>query len=380
MLRKWYVLTPGPTQIPAEALLAEAQPSMHHRTSEFSAIFKHISEGLQFLHQTKHEVLTFAASGTGGMESAVVNLLSPGDKAVVIRGGKFGERWGEIAATYGCTVVNIDVEWGRGVDPNVVAEILKANPDTKAVFATQSETSTGVVHDIQGLAQVVAATDALLVVDAISSTAIHELRMDEWKLDVVVTGSQKGLMLPPGLAFVAIGPRAWKAAETAKCPKFYWEWKSMRKNLADNTTTFTPAVSLIRALEVILEKIKQEGLENIWARHTRLAEATRIGVQALGLKLLAPASPSNVCTAVFMPDGMDGGKFNKYLREEQGIVFAPGQGHLKGKIFRIGHCGYVNEYDILVALGAVEHGLAHFGHAVELGTGVAAVSKFFNQK
>ncbi|MHC4184207.1 MAG: pyridoxal-phosphate-dependent aminotransferase family protein [Planctomycetota bacterium] len=375
-MKKTYLFTPGPTQIPPEVVLAEASPMIHHRTSEFSDIFANVSEDLKYIFQTKDgEVFTFASSGTGGMEACVVNSVSRGDKAIVISGGKFGERWAQICETYGVNVVRIEVENGKAVDPDVLNDTIQRETDAKAVFATLSETSTGVVHDIERIAEVVKGHNLLLVVDGISGIGVQPFRMDDWGIDIAVTGSQKGFMLPPGLAFVCVAQSAWESIEKSDLPKYYWNFKKMRKALSNKTTAYTPAISLIMAAGKSIEMIKKEGIENVWSRHARLADATREGVKALGLELFAGNDSGNVLTSVKIPEGVSFDAGIKKLRDETGVTIAGGQDELKGKMFRVGHMGYVNEFDIVLAISAVEKILHENGYKVELGKGISKVQE-----
>lgn len=373
-MKKPYLLAPGPTPVPPDSLLAMARPIIHHRHPEYEQLFAEVRGGLKDLFQTEGEVLIFTSSGTGGMEAAVVNTLSRGDKALVIRGGKFGERWGEICQAYGVEVVPIDVEWGKAVEPERVAEALEKEPSIRAVFATHSETSTGVLHDIQAVAKLVRETSAILVVDAITSLGVTELPVDAWGLDVVVAGSQKALMLPPGLAFCAVSEKAWAFVEHSKLPKFYFDFKETRKSQEKNQSPFTPAVSLVVALKESLRLIMAEGLEAVFTRHDRLARATRAGVRALGLELLAER-PSPAVTAVKAPRGISGGEIVRALRLRHGVTIAGGQGKLKGTIFRIAHLGYADTSDVIVVLSALEFVLAELGVPVKLGEGVRAAQE-----
>lgn len=368
------LFTPGPTPVPEEVALAMAAPMIHHRTKEFEQLFAEVNEGLKYLFQTTNDVLTLASSGTGALEAAVVNILSAGDKVLAIRGGKFGERWAEIATVYGAVVEPIDVAWGQAVDVGLVADKLSADPDIKAVFATQSETSTGVLHDIQALGEAVRDHEALLVVDAVTGIGVQELRTDAWHVDVVVTGSQKALMLPPGLAFVTLSAAAWQAVKRSDLPKYYFDLTAARKSLVKNQTPYTPAVSLIVGLGEALRMIRAEGVERIWQRHARHAEATRAGVSALGLELFAE-TPSNVLTAVLAPEGIPvkditGGLFSRY-----GVKVAGGQDAIKDKVFRISHIGYVDDLDIVGVISALEGTLKHLGWSFEVGAGVAAAQR-----
>lgn len=375
-MKKTYLFTPGPTQIPPDVVLAEASPMIHHRTSEFSEIFANVSEDLKYIFQTKDgEVFTFASSGTGGMEACVVNALSQGDKAVVVRGGKFGERWADICEVFGVNVVPVDVENGKAVKPDVLDDTIKKETGLKAVFATLSETSTGVVHDIEGIAKVVKGHNLLLIVDAISGIGVHPLMMDDWGIDIAVTGSQKGCMLPPGLAFVCVAQSAWKSIGKSGLPKYYWDFKEMRKALNNKTTAYTPAISLIMAAGKALSMIRDEGIENVWSRHARLAHATREGIKAMGLELFAGDVSGNVLTSVKAPEGINIDSAIKKLRDETGVTITGGQDELKGKIFRIGHMGYVNEFDIVMVISAVEKILHENGYKIELGKGVSRVQE-----
>ncbi|OGB92083.1 MAG: class V aminotransferase [candidate division NC10 bacterium RIFCSPLOWO2_12_FULL_66_18] len=374
---KRYLLAPGPTPIPPEVLQAMAQPIIHHRAPEYEALFAEVRRDLRQLFQCQNEVLMFAASGTGAMEGAVVNTLSPGDPVVVVRGGKFGERWAEICEAYGVRVLPVDVPYGKSVDPAAVSAALQSQPGIQAVFATHSETSTGAVHDIQALAAIVRETPALLVVDAITSLGVMDLPMDAWGVDILVAGSQKALMLPPGLAFAALSDRAWAAVPGARLPKYYFNFAAERKAIEKNQSAYTPAVSLVVGLQESLRLILAEGLPNVFARHDRLARATRAGVQALGLTLFAE-HPGAACTAVKAPAGIDGGAIVKGFRK-RGITIAGGQGSMKGKIIRIAHMGYVDGFDVLTALGALELTLADLGYPVKLGEGVRAAQQILQK-
>jgi aspartate aminotransferase-like enzyme len=370
---KQYLLAPGPTPVPPAVLLAMAQPMIHHRTPEYEALFADVRRDLRLLFQCKNEVLMFAASGTGAMEGAVVNTLSPGDRVIVVRGGKFGERWADICQAYGLHVLPVDVPYGKSVDPEAVAGALERAPASKAVFATHSETSTGAVHDIQALAGIVRRSEALLVVDAITSLGVMDLPMDAWGVDVAVSGSQKALMLPPGLSFAALSDRAWERVPLARLPKFYFDFARERKAIVGNQSAYTPAVSLVVGLRETLRLILTEGLPGVFARHDRLARAARAGVQALGLTLFAE-HPGAACTAVTAPPGIDGGAIVKGMRKRY-VTIAGGQGSMKGKMFRISHMGYVDPFDVLTALGALEMVLADLGYPVSFGAGVAAAQR-----
>lgn len=375
-MKKRFLLAPGPTPVPEAVLLSMAQPMIHHRTPQFSAIFAEAKEDLKYVFQTKQDVLILAASGTGAMEGSITNLFSPGDEVLVINGGKFGERWGKISEAYGLKVHWLNVEWGKAVLPSEVKKALDANSKIKGILMQASETSTTVAHPVKEVAALVKGRqDCLLIVDGITSVGVFPTPMDEWGIDVLVSGSQKAFMLPPGLAFAALSDKAWKFMETAKCQRFYFDFKKERKNLKDNTTAYTPAASLVIGLRDALKMLKEEGLENVFARHNRLARATRAAVKAMGLKLLAPDSPSDATTGAYVPEGVDGGKFVKYLRDDMGVTMAGGQDHLKGKIIRIAHLGYVDTFDIIVAISSIEMALRKFGHKVDFGKGVAAAQE-----
>jgi aspartate aminotransferase-like enzyme len=373
---KKYLLTPGPTELPSRVLLAMAHPIIHHRAPEFLPVLEQAREGLKWLFKTKNEVLILASSGTGAMEGAVTNFLSKGDKAITVNAGKFGERWGQICKAYGVEADVINVEWGQAVDPEKIKEELKKHPDTKAVYFQATETSTGVVHPVKEIAKIVHDnSNAMVVVDGITGVGVFDLPMDEWGIDILLTGSQKALMLPPGLAFIGISERAWKLNETSTLPRFYFNFSKELKNIVKNQTAYTPAISLIIGLGESLRMMKEEGLDNVYKRHTLLAEATRKGVQAMGLKLYAPKSPSNSLTAAIAPEGVDSGKIISALEKDFGIRIANGQDQAKGKIFRVAHMGYYDKSDILFALASLEIVLNKLGYKVEPGIGVGAAEK-----
>jgi aspartate aminotransferase-like enzyme len=380
MLKK-YLLAPGPTPVPPEVLLAMSRPILHHRAPEFAEVLGQVKEDLKWLFQTRNDVLTLVSTGTGGMEGSVTNFLSPGDKALFVNSGKFGERWGKICAAYGVKTEEIKVEWGYSVDPQLIKNALQKDPSIKAVFIQASETSTGVAHPTRDIAAIVKAHEnTILVVDAITALGVFDLKVDAWGLDVVVTGSQKALMLPPGLAFVSVSEKAWKMADKAKNCKFYFNFKKERESLSKNQTAWTAASSLIVGLSEVLKLQKAEGLENIFARHHRLAEATRQGMIAAGLKLFAKGTPSDALTAVEAPAGFDGQAIYKNLRVTYGITAAGGQDQLKGKVFRIAHMGYADTFDTITAIAAVEMVLKGMGAPVNLGSGVAKAQEILLKK
>lgn len=375
-MMKKYLLAPGPTPVSEEVSLRMAEPMVHHRTPQFSAIFAEAAEDAKYLFQTKQDVLILASTGTGGMEGCVTNLFSPGDKVLVINGGKFGERWGKISETYGLQVVWHKVEWGHAADPADIEAILNKDNEIKGVLVQASETSTTAAQPIEALSKLTRdRDDVLLVVDAITGLGVFNLPMDEWGIDALVTGSQKALQLPPGLALVGLSEKAWKFADQSICPHFYFDFKKERKNLANKTSAYTPAVSLVIGLREVLKNIKEEGLDNVFKRHNRLARATRAAVKALGLKGVAPDSPADSATGFFVPDGVDGGKLVKSMRDDFGVTLAGGQDHWKGKVVRIAHLGYVDTFDVVIAISVIEMALTKFGAKVELGKGVAAAQK-----
>jgi aspartate aminotransferase-like enzyme len=369
---KQLLLAPGPTPVPARVRLAMAQPMFHHRTPQFSALFAEVRVQLQELYQTEQDVLMLAASGTGAMEAAVNNCFAPGDEVVVVNGGKFGERWLKLAATFGVTPIEIRVEWGRAVRPAQIEAALAEHPNARGVLMQGSETSPAAVHPIEQVAAITRRRDVLLVVDGITSVGVYDIPMDAWGIDVLITGSQKALMLPPGLATIALSARAWQRVESVKQPRFYFDLPRERTNQAKNTTAWTPAISLVIGLHEALAMMQEEGFANVFARHARLAAATRAGCLALGLRLVAPDNPSPAVTGVYTPDGIDGGRLFAYLRDKMKVVFAGGQDHLKGKIIRIAHIGYIDAFDTITALAALEMALKRFGHPVDLGRGVGA--------
>jgi len=377
-MEKKYLFSPGPTMLPPEVVLKMAEPIMHHREPEFEKVFAEIREGLKSLFQTKNEVLVFTSSGTGAMEAAVSNLLSKGDKALVVRGGKFGERWGEICKAYGIEFVPIDVEWGRAVDPRRIQEALTSDPSIRVVYTQATETSTGVVHPIKEIGGVLRECDGtLLVVDAITGIGVFDMPMDQWGLDVVISGSQKALMLPPGLAFAALSEKAWKSVERSNLPKYYFDFKRELKAIQKNQSAYTPAISLMVGLRESLRLIQQEGLTEVFRRHERLARATRAAVKALGLDLFAPEAPSPALTAVKVPEGIDGLKLQELFFERFGITVAEGQDRAKGKIIRIAHLGYYDRLDMVMVISALEMLLQEMGHRFELGKGVKAAEEVF---
>ncbi|HEX5034056.1 MAG TPA: alanine--glyoxylate aminotransferase family protein [bacterium] len=372
---RYRLMAPGPTPVPESVLTKMALPIIHHRTEAFEKVVAEVREGLKWLYQTKNEILIFAASGTGAMEGAVVNLLSKSDKALVVDGGKFGERWWKICKAYGIAHDVIKVEWGQAVDPKVIEQKLKET-EYRAVFMQASETSTGVGHPVKAVADLVKNyPNTALVVDAITALGVIDIPTDKWGIDVLITGSQKALMLPPGLAFASVSPKALALCEKSDLPKFYFDFKRELKSIQENTTAWTPAVSLIIGLAEVLRMMKAEGLENLFKRHGIQAKATREGLKAMGLKLFAPDAPSDAVTAAYSPEGMDAGKIVKALKNQFNMTIAGGQDQAKGKIFRIGHLGYYDPMDILNVLAAVESALIQNGHSITPGVGLGAAMK-----
>ncbi len=347
------LFTPGPVEIPVRILRAMSQVPPHHRTDVFRATYAKVTKDLQWLHQTEGEVLMLAASGTGAMEACVVNLMGPGDRALAVVGGKFGERWANICKAYGVPCEAVTVEWGRAVDPAEVDRRLAADPAITTVYATQSETSTATLHDVEALAKVTKARGRRLVVDAITGVGVHPLPQDAWHVDVIVTGSQKGLMSPPGIATVSLAPWALEAIEGQKLPRFYFDLRKARKSLPTGESAFTPPVSLVFAIEEAIAMMKEEGLENVHRRHARLGAAVRAGAQAIGFTLFSK-SPANSVTALEPPAGVDASAVIKRLRETHGITVAGGQDHTKGRMLRVGHMGAYDLSDVYVVLGALE--------------------------
>jgi serine---pyruvate transaminase len=378
---KQYLMTAGPTPLPPRVSQVMAEPVLYHRSPAFIEIYARVLERLRLVFQTSNEVLCFAGSGTAAMESAAANLVVPGDPAVVCHAGKFGERWKELCDAYGAEIVAVEAEWGDKVDPGRLADALDAlDRPARAVFATQSETSTGVVHDVRALNEVAVAHGAVLCVDAVSGIAAVDLPQDEWGVDVVVAGSQKSLMCPPGLSFASASQRAMDLGAQAPGRRYYLDWGRTAAGQREDppNSAFTPAVTLFRALDVALDLILQEGLERVFARHAVLAGATRAGVEALGLERFGADDPgANVVTAAKLPDEIDGAQVPKLMRDRYGVTVAGGQGGLKGRIVRIAHCGYYGGFDIVIALTALGMALRDLGYDAEPGAGAAAAERVF---
>jgi len=375
MPQKSLLMIPGPTPVPDDVLRAVGRPMMNHRGPEYRAMQKELVAGLKEAYQTTNDVQIFPAAGTGGLEAAVVNVLSPGQRVLAVPVGSFGERFAEIAEVYGADVQRLSMEWGQGAPPDRIAAALEADPSAEVLMITHNETSTGVLNDVAAIARAARQVrpDVLILVDSISGMLAADLRTDEWDLDVVVAGSQKAWMIPPGLTFVSISERAWAAHKAAKMPRFYFDFSRMRKSMQNDETPYTPALPQLFGLQVSLRKILAEGVPASVQRHSRMAAATRAAVQALGLELFAQEGYySNSLTAVRVPEGLTGAGIRTQMREQHGVVIAGGQGGYKDKIFRLGHLGYVDENDVLAMLGALELSLRELGRPVEPGQGVAA--------
>jgi aspartate aminotransferase-like enzyme len=371
MAEKRYLLTPGPTPVPPEVLAALAQPLIHHRERDFRVIYERCLARLATVYRTEHDVLMFTTSGTGAFESAVANLTSPGDRQLVLSAGNFGERWAGMVKAFGADLVHARLEWGEMPEPEDLKAALDEAGDVKVVYLTHSETSTGVVCDVQALTSVAKEAGALVVVDAVSSLGAVPLETDAWGIDVVVSGSQKALMCPPGVAFASVSPAALEAAASSTASRYVMDWERTRKAQAKLDAPFTPAISIVRALDVALGLLLDEGLEAAFDRHARLGRACREGAKAMGLELFSPDEErSAVVTAIRSPDGVDATEIVESLRDRFGITIANGQAGLKGKIFRIGHIGWFDVFDIVTALAAVELVLADAGAEIERGVAV----------
>ncbi len=378
---KQYLMTAGPTPLPPAVSQVMAEPILYHRAPAFIEVYERVLANLREVFQTANDVLCFAASGTGAMESAVANLVAPGEPALVASCGKFGQRWAELCEAYDAEVTHVEVEWGERVEPSRLDEELsKLDPAPRAVYVTQSETSTGVLNDIEGLNEVATARGSLLCVDAVSGLGAIDLPQDRWGVDVVVSGSQKSLMTPPGLGFASVSERALALAAERPGRCYYFDWGRTAKGQRAQppNSAFTPAVTLFRAQDVALDLILTEGLERVFARHALLARAARAGVEALGLERFGPDDENaNAVTAAALPESIDGAAVPKLMRDHYGVTVAGGQGHLKGKIVRIAHCGYYGAFDIVVALTALEMSLRDLGHEAEPGAGAAAAQQVF---
>ena len=373
-MRKPRLMTPGPSPVPEDVLLELARPVIHHRSSEAVAVVAEVVDGLKYAFRTRNDVLILASSGTGSMEAAVVNTVPAGARAIVLDAGWFSSRWAALCRTFGIEPIVLATEWGRPVEPESVATALKEHPDAVAVFGTLSETSTGTGHPVEAIGRVVAATPAIFVVDGISGVGAMECRTDAWKIDVLCVGSQKALMLPPGLAFLAVSPKAWAKIDAFESPSYYFNLKLARESMKDFATPFTPAHTLIGGLKVALGRIKAEGIENVWGRHRRMSEACRAGIVALGLELFS-ARPAEGMTVFRVPDGFEDSAIRSKLSGRFGITTIGGQDKLKGQIVRVGHMGYMDELDVISGLAALEIVLDELGFPVEPGRAITAAQR-----
>ena len=380
MMNKYRLMSPGPTPIPPEVSAAGALPIIHHRTPEFGEVFTRVNENLKRVFLTENDVFTYAASGTGAFEGALQNLFSPGDRILVVNSGNFGNRWVKMARAFGIDVVELVYDWGQKADNEEVADALATDPQIKAAVCVLSETSTGTVNDIEGFAK--AAGNVVTIVDAVSGLGACTLRTDDWGVDVVVAGSQKALMTPPGLGFVSVSEKAMRLHEQSTMPRFYFDWTAAKKAYEKDPaqTAWTPPVSLIIQLDVALQQILGEGVEEVFNRHVLLGRASREGIKGMGLKLFGPDEDLNsAVTAAWVPDGIDGKELIRLMFRGHGIQVAGGQGEMAGRIFRIGHCGYFDAYDIIATIAAAELSLESLDHPVELGRGVGAAQRVFSK-
>lgn len=373
-MRKDYLLSPGPTPVPPEVLLEMAQPMFHHRTPRYGELAIRVNAQLATVFATSNPVLTLSASGTGAMEASVVNTLAPGEKALVVRGGKFGERWSEIATACGVETVDVDMEWGTAVDPAVIEEHLAKDPSIKAVFITHCETSTATATDIETIGRIVAETGAISVVDGISALGAMQCLTDDWTLDIVVTGSQKALMMPPGLAFLSVSDKARKRIEANSRNGYYFDLTKALAGYPKGDSPYTPAISMVVGLSRALGMLEERTMEGVWSDCSRLACACRSAATKMGLEVFSK-SPADAVTAITLPEGLDGAALVKRMRDHYGVAVAGGQNRLKGRIVRIAHMGYVGTFDLITAIAALEMALADAGATIELGAGVAAVEE-----
>lgn len=370
------LMTPGPTQVPPPALLAMARQPINHRTDEFRTVLAEVVEGLRYVFQTQHDIILLAASGTGAMEAAVANVAPRGSKVLVLESGKFAERWTRLCETYGAVPIRYTLPWGDAFDASEVERLLRQHPDVSAVFATLLETSTGVCHDIAAIGRVVQQTPAVFVVDGISGVGAVECRTDSWGIDVLVVGSQKALMTPPGLAFAAVSSKAWRQIESHRSPSLYFDFQAYRRAWCEGDTPYTPAIPLVFALVESLRLIRCKSMEEIWARNRGLARAVRAGIAAMGFSLVA-SRPADGMTAAYPPAEIDAKLFLRKLESRFGVKLAGGQGPLKNRIVRIAHFGQIDEFDILGLLAAMELVLVELGREVMLGSAVAEAQRIF---
>jgi len=372
------LFTPGPTPLLMEGQARTLTATLHHRTESFRKIMRETLENLRYFFNTKNDVLMFTSSGTGAMEGSISNLTSPGDRVLVGTAGKFGERWLQLAAAYGLETVKVEAPYGQPLSVDEIGKRLKSDGPFRAVYVQATESSTGVSHDVKAIADLVRPLpETCLVVDAITGLGTTDLRPDEWGLDVVIGGSQKALMVPPGLAFASVSEKAWKLIEKSKSPRYYFDFAKERKNLAKGESSYTPATTLVVGLHATLGYIREVGRENLIANAAMLAEATREAAKALGLSLFAAASPANALTAIETPEGLDSGAIVKEMRARFGAIIANGQGTMKGKIFRLAHLGYYDALELFAALAGIEIALCKVGHQCELGSGVRAAQKVY---
>jgi len=375
-MKKLRLFTPGPTMVPEDVMLEMARPMEHHRTAFYREMLKEVTGHLQYLFQTKATCLTVTGSGTSAMEGVIVGCCPPGHKALVVRNGKFAERWAEVCAAFGIEHANLDIKWGHGAKPADIAAALDADAKIDTVIVVHSETSTATVSDVEGIARLTRERGALLLVDGITAVGAIPVKMDDWGIDAYVTGSQKALMLPPGLAFAAVGDRAWKRIDSGTTPTLYNDLKAYRKSLETFDAPYTPANTLVRGALHVLRGMRERGLESIWSETTRLARATRAAAEAIGLKVFA-SDPVDSVTAMVVPDGVDEAALRKKMRGEYGFQVAGGQGALKGKIIRFSHMGYVDAFDTLGAISALELTLVGQGFSLTVGAGLAAAQRVF---
>jgi len=375
-MRKPRLMTPGPAPVPEDVLLELARPVIHHRSAEAKEVVVACVKGLKEVFQTRHDVLILTASGTGAMEAAAVNTVQPGKKAIVLNAGWFAQRWGVVCKAYGIAPIMLDTEWGQPVDPQQVENALAQHPDAECVMGTLSETSTGTGHPVEAIGRIVAETPAVFAVDGISGVGAMECRMDAWNIDLLCVGSQKALMLPPGLAFVGVSPKAWAKIDAFDSTSYYFNLKIARKKMLDFDTPFTPAHTLLLGLRTALKRIEAEGLENVWHRHKVMSEACQAGIVALGLDLFS-ARPAEGLTAFMVPTGLKDSDIRGRLADRFGITIVGGQDKLKGKIVRVGHMGYMDELDVISGLAALEMVLSDLGYDVEPGRAVTAAQQVF---
>ncbi len=377
--KKNYLMTPGPTPIPESVVSVFAQPIIHHRTPEFQKLFEDVKQGLKEVFQTKQDVMMLTSTGTGAMDAAVSNLFQKGETVITVNGGKFGDRWTKISKAYGLNPIEIFVERGQAVTLDQIQEAYSNHQDVKAILFQAHETSTGVAMPIQEICGFAKKNDLYTIVDGITGVGVFDIPMDQWGIDVLLSGSQKAFMIPPGLAFIALSERAWSKVESNNIEHFYFDLKKERKGLSTNQTAWTPAISLIQGLQTSLAMIQQEGLQNTFARHQLLSQCARNAADALGLERLAKEHPSPALTSIKVPDGVDGKAIPKLMRDHYGVTIAGGQDELAGKIFRISHFGYAGIFDVTTAFSCLELVLDQLGHPVEFGRGVGAALKTFQE-